>query len=85
MAKRKELTVLDAIRDLKHQDPFVAFRIVLSSGDKYLIERPENLVEMTTQFFYASPSSDWFVFIRINQIAAVEHVEQKTSRRRKAS
>ena len=77
MAKHKEITVVDAIRELKEQDPFQPFRIVMSSGGKYLIENGGNLVEMRTQFFYVSPHSDRFVFLRMSQIAAVEQYERR--------
>jgi hypothetical protein len=86
MAARKELTIVDAIRDLKRAEPFEPFRIVMSSGDKYIIESGENLVEMATQFFYGSPRSDWFVFIRMTHIAGIEQfAEKKRTRGRKAS
>ncbi len=80
MAEPGRMDVVSAILDLKGRDPFVPFRIVLTSGNKYLIESGENLVEMLTEFFYATPGGERFVFIRKNQIAAVEGPE--TSRKR---
>jgi hypothetical protein len=77
------MDVVDAILELKGRDPFVPFRIVLTSGDKYLIESGENLVEMRTEFFYATPGGERFAFIRKHQIAAVEGSEQKRPSRRK--
>jgi hypothetical protein len=44
MADAPRMNVIDAILDLKNREPFVPFRIVLTSGDKYLIESGENLV-----------------------------------------
>ncbi len=85
MGKRKEINIIDAIRELKEQEPFVPFRIVMASGDKYLIESGGNLVEMATQYFYASPITDRFVFIRMNQIVGVEHGTGSQIRRRKRS
>ena len=78
-------SLLRTIRELKHRDPFVAFQIVMTSGDKYLIENGENLVEMRTEFFYAYPRSDRFVFMRMNQIAAVERPQERRGTRRRAS
>ena len=75
MAERDGSNILTAIGDLKERNPFVPFRIVLSSGDKYLIEQPNNLVEMNTEYFYATPGGESFVFLRKNQIAAVERTE----------
>jgi hypothetical protein len=54
----------------------------LTSGDKYLIESGGNLVEMRTELFYVSPRTDKFVFMRKNQLAAVEHAGNGRSRRR---
>ena len=85
MAEREDMNVLDAIRELRSREPFVPFRIALTSGDKHLIESPDNLVEMKTEFFYATPGGESFVFLRKNQIAAVERPEPKRATRRKAS
>jgi hypothetical protein len=81
MAKKHEITVVDAIRELKDREPFAPFRIVVASGDKYTIENAGNLVEMQTQFFYVAPRTDRFVFIRMNQIVAIE---QANGRHRRA-
>jgi hypothetical protein len=77
---------LEQIRELKGQDPFSRFVIVSSSDERYTIERPENLVEMKSELFYAFAGGDRFVLIRINQITAVERLEGKRrTTRRKAS
>jgi hypothetical protein len=76
MADHEE-SIVDTIQDLKKREPFDPFRIVTTSGDKYLIEAGENLVIGKSQMFYAVPRSDKVVFIRINQIAAVERFEDK--------
>jgi hypothetical protein len=81
----KPHNILNAISDLKNRDPFVPFRILLTSGDRYLIESGGNLVEMKTEFFYAPPGGDSFVFMRKNQIAAVERPDERHTARRKAS
>jgi hypothetical protein len=86
MAESDRLGVLEQIRELKAQDPFSRFFIVSSSGERYLIEAPENLVEMKSELFYAFPGGDRFVLIRINQITAVERPEgRRRIGRRKAS
>jgi hypothetical protein len=74
--------ILDAILELKTREPFVPFRILLTSGDRYLIESGENLVEMKSEYFYARPGGESFVFLRKNQIAAVERPEEKRPRRK---
>jgi hypothetical protein len=86
MAEEERLGVLEQIRELKGQDPFSPFIIVSSSGERYTIEAPENLVEMRSELFYAFPGGDRFVLIRISQITAVERRESRRNvRRRKAS
>jgi hypothetical protein len=85
MADHGRTNIIDAISELKHVDPFVPFRILLTSGDKYLIETGENLVELHSEYFYARPGGESFVFLRKNQIAAVERPERKRVARRKAS
>jgi hypothetical protein len=72
--------ILDSIRELKSQD--LRFAIVMSSGDRYVIDVPENLVEMKSEFFYAFPKSDRFVLMRMNQIASLERLEGKRPARR---
>ena len=78
-------SILDSIRDLKAQDPYSPFAIVMSSGDRYVIEAPQNLVEMKTEFFYAFPKSDRFVLMRMNQISSVERLEGRRPAKRRAS
>ncbi len=85
MAEPEHTNIIDAILDLKRAEPFVPFQVVMTSGDKYLIESGETLVDLRTEFFYASPRSKKFVFLRKNQIVAVEQPEQKRPTRRRAS
>jgi hypothetical protein len=86
MASEPEGTsLIDTILDLKNRDPFVPFSIVMASGDRYVIESGETLVELRQDFFYASPRSKKFVFLRKSQITAVEQPEERRPARRKAS
>jgi hypothetical protein len=78
----KDESTLDTIVHLKRQDPFVPFRIVMSSGDRYLIGNPDALAIATSQLHYYPPSG-MGVHLRLNQIAAVEvDADRKRSRRR---
>ena len=81
MAERNG-NIVDSIRELKAQSPYSRFAIVMTSGDRYVIEVPENLVEMKSEFFYAFPKSDRFVLMRTTQIASVERLEGKRPARR---
>ncbi len=86
MAEAERSNILESIRELKAKDPFTPFTIVVSSGDRYLIESPENLVEMRSELFYAYPGGDKFVLIRISEIVAVERsAGGKRRARRRAS
>ena len=70
MAEREEST-LDVIRHLKRRDPFVPFRIVMTSGDRYVVEDPDALAIATSQLHYY-PRSGMGIHLRLNQVAAVE-------------
>jgi hypothetical protein len=86
MADAERSNILESIRELKAQTPFSPFSVVVTSGDRYQIESPENLVEMRSELFYAYPNGDKFVLIRISQIVAVERSgEMKRRARRRAS
>jgi hypothetical protein len=78
--------ILGGIRELKAQEPFAPFEILVSSGDRFRIDAAANLVEMQTEFFYAYPGSDRFALIRMNQIVAVERLgSDRRPKRRRAS
>lgn len=64
--------MLETIRELLRREPFQAFRIVLTSGDRYEVSDPHLVAIGETQIFYCYPRSDRFSFIRLNQIAAVD-------------
>jgi hypothetical protein len=68
----EESNIMDTVRDLKNREPFMPFGIVLTSGDRYLIEDPDALAITTQQLHYYLPRSEKAVHMRLNQIAAVE-------------
>ena len=82
MAEPEEINIVGTILEWKRIEPFEPFRIVLCSGDKYLIESGENLVEMRSQFFYVSPRTKKHCFLRKSQIAALEKDEMESRNRR---
>jgi len=83
MAESDRSHILESIRELRAHDPFTPFAIIVSSGDRYLIEAPQNLVEMKSELFYAYPGGDKFVLIRINQIVSVERPGAKRATRQR--
>ena len=72
----KEETTLDTIRHLKRQEPFVPFRIVMTSGDRYLIEDPDALAIATSQLHYY-PRTEMGIHLRMNQISSVEELDKR--------
>jgi len=68
----EDVSTIDTIRDLKRREPFIPFGIVLTSGDRYVIEDPDALAIGGSQLFYYQPRSPKAIHIRSNQIAAVE-------------
>jgi hypothetical protein len=80
---REDVTTLDTIRDLKRREPFAAFRIVMTSGDRYLIEDPDALAIGGSQVFYYPTRPGAIIHMRLNQIAVVEEDAVRRSRRTK--
>ena len=83
-----ESNVVSAILELREREPFHSFAIVMTSGDRYTIDAPANLVEMKSDFFYARPDGETFVFIRKAETVAVEGSEGRQrppTKRRRAS
>jgi hypothetical protein len=70
--ERDQNPAADAIRRLIHRVPFVSFRIVMTSGDRCLIEDPDALAIGGSQLHYFAPRSDRAIHMRLNQIAAIE-------------
>ena len=67
------------IRELKEKYPFAPFRIVTARGDKYRIDDPEMMVIAASEIIYVVPRSDKVVFIRKNQITALEKLPDKSA------
>lgn len=72
-----EHRMLETILMLKHREPFVQFQILMNSGDRYLIENPDLLAIGKSELAYYFPKSNRVAFLRSNQIAAVEQLEEK--------
>jgi len=75
----EDINSVDTIRDLKNREPFAPFKIVMSSGDRYLIEDPDALAIGTQQLFYYPRQNGVGVHLRANQIVAVEESPEKLS------
>lgn len=80
---RETTSMVKTILELKDQEPYVPFRIVMTSGKEYIIDRGENLMELKSEFFYA-PGRKGFVLMRKSQIASVERGTSRKNGRKSA-
>ncbi|MGD0541672.1 MAG: hypothetical protein ABSB33_09165 [Tepidisphaeraceae bacterium] len=69
--------MIETIKRLKHQEPFLRFEIVMTSGDRYMIENPDLLAIGKSELAYYFPRSDRVAFLRLNQVATVEQLEER--------
>jgi hypothetical protein len=75
--EKKDGGLLEVIQEYKKREPFERFMIVMSSGDRHVIESGDLMVITPSQIIYAYPKSDRVVFMRISQISSVEQLEQR--------
>ena len=64
--------MLESIRELLDQDPFVPFRIVLTSGKEYQINDSHLVALGETQINVYAPRSDQWSVLRLNQISSID-------------
>lgn len=69
---QESTTSLDTILDLKRRDPFSPFAVVMTSGDRCVIENPDALAISSSQLHYYPPRSNRAYHLRLSQIALVE-------------
>jgi hypothetical protein len=79
VASEEQLGLLQTVRDLRRRDPFIPFRVVMSSGEDYVIENSELLAIGESQLVYCFPHSDRVVYLRMNQIAAVDDLGSRAN------
>ena len=68
----EDVTSYDTIRDHKNREPFIPFAIVMTSGDRFVIENGDALAMTSSQLHYFPPRADRAVHMRVSQIAFVE-------------
>jgi hypothetical protein len=64
----------ETVRELVERDPFVPFRIQLSSGDHIDITRRISVAVMRTEIFVVLSDDRW-KFIPLRQIASIETLQ----------
>lgn len=67
--------MFDELKELLDRDPFVPFRIVLTSGTVYEVTSPYQVAVGQSQLNYYYPGSNKWAVLRSNQVAAFEVME----------
>lgn len=71
--------MLEKLKDLLDREPFVSFRIVVTSGSVYEVISPYQIAIGQTQLDYYFPRSDRSATIRLNQLVSLETLDQPQS------
>ncbi len=74
-----DVAMMDDLKELLRDGPFVSFRIVLTSGNTYDVTTPFQLARGQSQGHDYHPRSDRKALLRLNQIASYEALEQTPS------
>ena len=73
--------MLDDLKELLGRDPFVPFRIILTSGSTYDVSTPYQVAAGQSQLNYYYPKSDRWAILRLNQVASFEVMDGPPKRR----
>ena len=66
----------DDLNTMLHAEPFVAFRLILSSGTAYEVVDPLQLVTEESKATFYFPRSQRIAVFRLNQIVSIETLEE---------
>jgi hypothetical protein len=83
MAEEENLGVLNTVRELRRREPFIPFRLVMSSGETYTVENTDLLAIGQSQLIYCVPHSDRVIYLRLNQLATVEDLGARPGNKRR--
>lgn len=79
--------IRENIREFLGRDPFVPFRLVLSSGKHYDITDPHSAALLKSEVFVVLPDGERWAHISLLHIASIETIKngrgRKTLRRKK--
>ena len=67
--------MLERIEEMLRKEPFVPFKIILSSGTSYDVNSPFMIAVGKSELSYYFPKSDRLAHIRLNQLIALETME----------
>lgn len=62
----------ERLEELLRKEPFVPFRIILTSGSSYDVTSPLMIAVGQSELSYYFPKSDRLAHLRLNQLAALE-------------
>ena len=71
--------MLEKLKELLDREPFVSFRIVVTSGGTFDVISPYQVAIGQTQMDYYLPRSDRSATIRLNQLVSLETFDQTQS------
>jgi hypothetical protein len=71
--------MLNDLREWLDNDPFIPFRIVVTSGGSFEVTSPYQIAIGETQFDYYFPRSDRKAVVRTNQMVSIETLEERKS------
>ena len=71
--------MVDDLKQWLDNDPFVPFRVVVTSGGTFEVTSPYQLAIGKTQFDYYFPASDRKATVRLNQLVSIETLEERKS------
>ena len=64
--------MIEDLNEFLNRDPFVPFRIVLTSGSNYVVFSPYQLTIEASRMRYYYRATDGLAILRLNQLAAIE-------------
>ncbi len=67
--------MIDDLKQFLDREPFVPFRLIVTSGGSYEVSSPYQIAIGATQFDYYFPRSDRKATVRLNQLVAIETLE----------
>lgn len=75
--------ISEEIREMMSRDPFRPFRIVMSSGESYVIANPGTAMPLKDELFIAMDDGERVRFCPYLHVATIESVNGRSTRTRR--
>jgi hypothetical protein len=75
LEQAEEPNMTERLAELLRNEPFIQFRIVLTSGSAYDVTSPLMVAVGQSELAYYFAKSDRLAHLRLNQLAALETLE----------